>query len=97
MPGLPQSARDAGHHAGTLPKPDVGLVAAQVLKGQSQALSAEPLAQALPASASQRQQATAGQLRRVREALSAHVQAVCSTQQKLSSLEEAAITALDAF
>ena len=46
--------------------------------------------------AGQHQKATPGQLRRVREALSAHVQAVCSAQQKLSSLESA-LAAAEAF
>jgi hypothetical protein len=68
----------------------------QVFEGQCRALNPEPPAQAQHPTAGQRQQATPGQLRRVREALSAHVQAVCSAQQKLSSLE-AAFAAAEAF
>ena len=65
---------------------------AQVLEGQCQAL--QP--QTAPTEQTARgrgQHATPGQLRRVREAMAAHVQAVCSAQQRLNGMEAALASA----
>ena len=67
----------------------------QILEGQCQVLQHEPTP-AVSQTSAQRRPATPGQLRRVREGLSAHVQAVCAAQQKLSGLE-AAIASAEAY
>ncbi len=65
---------------------------AQVLEGQCQALQPETV----PTEQTTRgrgQQATPGQLRRVREAMAAHVQAVCSAQQRINGMAAALASA----
>ena len=65
---------------------------AQVLDGQCQALQ-HKVAPAGQMVRGQGQQATPGQLRRVRESMAAHVQAVCSAQQRLNGMDAALASA----